>query len=91
MTAFGSGRSDEGGASVDARLRALERQLDRSLALLAGRTGRLDTRLARRLRNKLADTSRALERPFVCEMCGASYRFPGELDDHRWHLHGVYR
>ena len=90
MTAAGSGRSDDGKAAIEAALRALEPQLDRSLRLLRGRSGSLDLTLSRRLRKKLVDTSRVLERPFVCE-CGAVFRFPGELDDHRRNLHGVYR
>jgi hypothetical protein len=60
------------------------------MRLLDGRAGTLDVARSRRLRRKLADTSRALERPFACE-CGALFTFPGQLYDHRRNVHGVER
>jgi hypothetical protein len=60
------------------------------MRLLDRRTGTLDVSGSRRVRRKLIDTARALERPFACE-CGSLFTFPGELDDHRRNVHGVYQ
>lgn len=90
MTPADSGRRDDGRAAIEAALRALEPHLDRSLQMLRGRAGSLDMALACRLRMKLVDMTRALERPLACE-CGVGFRFPGQLDDHRRNVHGVER
>jgi hypothetical protein len=77
-------------AGLEAALRALDAQLDRVMRLLDPRTGTLDLACSRRMRRKLVDTARALERPFACE-CGALFTFPGQLDDHRRNVHGFER
>jgi len=91
VTVIGSGRlPNDDGSPLEAALRGLDLQLDRVMRLLDCRASTLDVACSRRMRRKLVDTARALERPFACE-CGALFTFPGELDDHRRNVHGVYR